>query len=285
AVFDYRRMIQNLEPLEDQARQLFDWVLAPAMPRLTGIKYVGIIPHGFLHYLSFATLSDGDRFLIDRYPLFYLPSASVFGYTKDKRRPAKKVRILAIGNPRLDDPALDLPFAEQEVGTIRWNFSDTTTLTREKATESWVTEHIEEFGIIHLASHGEFDPVNPLFSAVKLRQDEKADGDLEAAEVFGLRINADLVVLSACQTGIGKVTDGDEVIGLNRAYFYAGTHAIISSLWRVSDLSTAILIKHFYRQYLRNNKSSSIRQAMLHVKNSYPHPGYWGAFILVGDYD
>ena len=101
---------------------------------------------------------------------------------------------------------------------------------------------------------------------------------------FGLKINADLVVLSACQTGLGKVTAGDDVIGLNRAFFYAGTHTLVSSLWRVSDISTAILIKAFYRQYVSHNKADSLRTAMLHVKHRYPHPGYWGAFTLVGDY-
>jgi CHAT domain-containing protein len=74
------------------------------------------------------------------------------------------------------------------------------------------------------------------------------------------------------------------VIGLNRAFFYAGTHSMISSLWRVSDISTALLVKQFYRLYSSYNKAESLRRAMLHVKNRYPHPGYWGAFILSGDY-
>jgi len=162
-------------------------------------------------------------------------------------------------------------------------------LTNEKATESWVAENIDRFGIIHLASHGEFDPINPLFSAIMLSgseetEDTRSDGNLEAAEVFSLKINADMVVLSACQTGLGKVTTGDDVIGLNRAFFYAGTHTVVSSLWRVSDISTAVLIKQFYRQYLTHSKADSLRLAVLHVKNRYPHPGYWGAFTLVGDY-
>jgi len=171
------------------------------------------------------------------------------------------------------------------VSTIHWNFPDTTLLTRDKATESWVIRHIGDFGIIHLASHGEFDAVNPLFSAVKLAEDARNDGDLKASETFGLQINADLVTLSACQTGLGKITSGDDVIGLNRAFLYAGTHAIISSLWRVSDISTAMLVKQFYREYKTQNKANSLRRAILHVKNRYPHPGYWGAFLLVGDYD
>jgi len=203
----------------------------------------------------------------------------------ERRKADKNDRVLAVGNPDLKNPALDLPFTAREVTAITWDFPDITLLTGEKATESWVIRHIDEFGIIHLASHGEFDPINPLFSSIKLVRDARADGNLEASEVFGLKINADLVVLSACQTGLGKVTSGDDVIGMNRAFLYAGTHAMISSLWRVSDVSTAMLVKQFYRSYRVSDKADSLRKAMLHVKHYYPHPGYWGAFILVGDYE
>lgn len=282
---DYRRAIQNLEPVEAMSQRFHRLLIAPALAHLGGCRYVGIIPHGPLHYLSYATLSDGGDYLIDRFPLFHLPNASVLDYTlKRRNHKQKNPEVLAIGNPDLGNPALDLPFAEHEVRTLKWNFPRITLLTRERATEDWVVDNIGRFGIIHLASHGEFDPINPLFSAVRLARGDAGDGKLEAAEVFGLTINADLVVLSACQTGLGKITRGDDVIGMNRSFFYAGTHAIISSLWRVSDTSTAILIKEFYRRYVSANKAESLNRAMIHVRRSYPHPGYWGAFTLVGDY-
>ncbi|MFH1102682.1 MAG: CHAT domain-containing protein [Pseudomonadota bacterium] len=284
SILDYRRRIQNLEPFEDLSKLLFKKLLSPVSKHLDGIKMLGIIPYGYLHYLSFATLSDGNDYLIDRFPLFYLPSAGVFKYTMAKRVAQKKLRVLAIGNPDLGDPAFDLPFSEYEVHSMKWNFPDITILTQERATEKWVVDNIGKFGIIHLASHGEFNPINPLFSSVKLARDIERDGNLEAAEIFGLNIDADIVVLSACQTGLGKVTQGDDVIGLTRAFLYAGTHTLISSLWRVSDISTAILIKEFYRQYAQTAKGIGLRNAVLHVKNRYPHPGYWGAFTLIGDY-
>ena len=291
SILDYRRMIQNLEPLEDYSKALFNQLLSPVIESLKDIKIVGIIPHRFLHYLSFATLmgdvsSKSEGYLIDRFALFYLPNASMLEYSIRRRKTEKKFTVLAIGNPDLGDPVFDLPFAEFEVNSIQWNFSDITVLTRKKATEFWIKKNIEKFGIIHLASHGEFDPINPLFSSIKLTKDaqNETDGNLETQEVFGLNIQADMVVLSACQTGLGKITPGDDIIGLNRAFFYAGTHTLISSLWRVSDISTAILIKNFYRQYRHHNKAESLRQAIFHVKKNYPHPGYWGAFNLVGDY-
>jgi len=284
-ILTYRRMLQNLEPAETYSKQLYDLLVAPALPRLAGVRELGVIPHDALHTLAFATLSDGRDYLVDRTPLFQLPSASVFRFTLARRKAERNVKVLAVGNPDLRDQSLELPFAEREVGSLAWNYPNMTALTREKATKDWIAGHIGEFGIIHLATHGEFDPVNPLFSALKLAGDKKvADGDLEAAEIFDLKINADLIVLSACQTGLGKVTSGDEVQGLNQAFLYAGTHALVSSLWRVSDISTAMLMKQFYRELQTRPKAESLRRAMLHVKNRFPHPGYWGAFTLTGDY-
>ncbi len=298
-ILEYRRIIQNLEPFEKHAKALYNRLIAPVLPKLNNIHTLGIIPHGSLHYLSFATLFDGDNFVVDQFALFYLPSAAVFDYTLNRRipRPPAPPKVLAIGNPDLGDPILDLPFAEQEVGAMKWDFANITVLTREKATKNWVIDNIGEFDIIHIASHGEFDPINPLLSAIKLARPvakktktdknftkSNLDGNLDAGEIFGLKIDADMVFLSACQTGLGKISAGDDVIGLNRSFFFAGTHTVISSLWRVSDVSTAILIKSFYRRYLTQNKADSLQQSALHVKTRYPHPGYWGAFTLVGDY-
>lgn len=283
-ISSYRRMLQNLEPLEKQSRELYDLLVAQPLAGSGPLRSVGIIPHGSLHYLSFATLNDGRDYLVDRQKLFYLPAASVMKYTLARRKAEKQLHILAIGNPDLGNSSLDLPFAEREAGTLRWNYPDVTTLTRERATESWVLEHISEFGVIHLASHGEFDPVNPLFSAIRLAKDSKYDGKLRADTIFGLDIKADLVVLSACQTGLGDIRSGDDVVGMNRAFIFAGTHSLMSSLWRVSDVSTAIMMKQFYRNYMTYGKAESLERAMQHVKDRYPHPGYWGAFVLTGDY-
>ncbi len=283
-IASYRRMLQNLEPLEKQSRELYDLLVAGPLAGSNAIRAVGIVPHGSLHYLSFATLSDGRDYLIDRQQLFYLPAASVLKYTLARRGAGKKLHILAIGNPDLGNASLDLPFAEREAGTLKWNYPNVTTLTRARATEGWVREHISEFGIIHIASHGEFDPVNPLFSAIRLARDSKYDGRLQADEIYGLDIRADLVVLSACQTGLGDIRSGDDVVGMNRAFVFAGTHSLMSSLWRVSDVSTAIMMKQFYRSYLQYGKAESLSRAMQQVKSRYPHPGYWGAFVLTGDY-
>lgn len=121
-----------------------------------------------------------------------------------------------MGNPDLGTLNYDLPLAELEANAIRWDFPEVTILTREKPVKAGC-KNISDYQIIHIASHGEFDPVNPLFSSLKLARDDEADGNFEVNEVFSLDIKADLVTLSACQTGLGEITGGDELVGLNRA--------------------------------------------------------------------
>ena len=283
-ILEFRRSLQNLEPYESLSEELSSLLLEPVAEKLEQPKQVGIIPHRMLHYLSFAPLEYEDSSLVQEYPLFYLPSGSVLRYTLQRRSQEDKFRVLAVGNPDLDTPGLELPFAEHEVKSMGWNFSDFTELMRDNATESQVKDRVQDFDIVHIASHGDFDPLNPLFSSLKFSKGAKEDGDLKAAEIFGLDIRADLVVLSACQSGLGDIKAGDEVVGLNRAFMFAGAHTLVSSLWRVSDISTAMLMKQFYREYVDSNKAQSLRRAMLHVKTFYPHPGYWAGFILSGDY-
>lgn len=284
-VADYRERIQKLAPVEEQAKRLHSLLIKPVEPFIEGKRILGIVPHGHLHYISFSSLKDEQNYLVEKYPLFYSPSASVMQFTfKELTKRSRDIKVLALGNPDLGDFNYDLPLAEMEANAIKWDFPKVDVFTRENATESWLQEHISEYQVIHIASHGEFDPVNPLFSSLKLARTATEDGNFEVNEVFGLEINADIVTLSACQTGLGDIVGGDELVGLNRAFIYAGTKSILSSLWRVSDISTAVLIKHFYRNYGKENKAVSLRKAQLLVKRLYPHPSYWAGFNLTGDY-
>ncbi len=284
-VADYRERIQKLAPVEEQSKQLHSLLIKPVESFIAGKRVLGIVPHGHLHYISFSSLKDEQNYLVEKYPLFYSPSASVMQFTfKGQTKRGRDIKVLALGNPDLGDFNYDLPLAEMEANAIKWDFPKVDIFTRENATESWLQDHISEYQVIHIASHGEFDPVNPLFSSLKLARTATEDGNFEVNEVFGLEINADIVTLSACQTGLGDIVGGDELVGLNRAFIYAGTKSILSTLWRVSDISTAVLIKHFYRNYGKENKAVSLRKAQLLVKRLYPHPSYWAGFNLTGDY-
>lgn len=279
----YRERVQRLESVSEELSRLSKLLIAPALADLAGLRYLGIVPDGPLHFLSFAALSVPDGALIEAYPLFYSPAVSVLKYTFAKRNAVKLTKVLAVGNPDLGDYNYQLPLAELEARSIRWDFPDLDVLTGAKATKEWIVANISRYGIIHLATHGEFDDLNPLLSSLWLASPNPGNRRLTVREVFGLNIRADLVTLSACQTGLGKLEAG-ELIGLNRAFIYAGTHALVSALWRVDDLATSVLMKHFYRNYAGMDKATSLRQAQLLVKKEFPHPAYWAGLALVGDY-
>ncbi|MBI1291901.1 CHAT domain-containing protein [bacterium] len=283
-----RLAIQNFGELGPELSQLSDALLLPSLPQLTGAKRVCIVPHRELHLVPFAALPVGaDGYLIDRLAIFYMPSASVLRYTIERREGRERSdKVLGIGNPDRKSAAFDLPFAQKEAERLRFDFPDVTIRTGEEATESWLVENLQNFGVIHIASHGEYDPNAPLFSALLLAPDGQNDGSLSAQEIFSLQMRADLVALSACQTGLGRITSGDDIVGLNRAFVYAGTRQLLSTLWRVDDISTALLFKHFYRQSRTHDRAEALRQAQLIVRNrpEFRHPARWAGIALSGDW-
>jgi CHAT domain-containing protein/Tfp pilus assembly protein PilF len=271
------------DPRPSNLQQLHTWLIAPLQPYLS-TPMLGIVPHGVLHYLPFAALTDGERYLSDDFVLFTLPSASTLRFLKEKRKPEDDT-LLALGNPTIAEPLPALRFAEGEVKAIA-DLYGTQPLLGEEATESAVWSGAGGARLLHLAAHGEYNPFNPLFSAIHLASNDEHDGRLEVHEVYGLDLTAatDLVVLSACQTQIGELSAGDEIVGLNRAFLYAGTPSVVASLWSVDDEATALLMQRFYT-HLRagTGKAEALRQAQLEVRAEYPHPYYWAAFVLTGD--
>ncbi len=286
---DFIKRIQNKAYIEDISEELFALLFEPIEPLLRDKKYICIIPFDMLHYLSFAALKNKNYYVVDKYSIFYLPSLSLVKYVFNNdshvlKTVKSKLKILAVGNPDLGDLNFDLPLSGYEAQSIKFEFDNVDELLKRNAKKKSIIENIGKYDVIHIAAHGEFDSINPLFSALKLAGDNINEDDLKALDIFNLKINAELVTLSACQSGIGKLAGGDEIIGLNRAFFFAGTKSIVSSMWRIDDLTTALLMKNFYRNYLNADKISSLRAAQLKVKADYPHPVYWSGIFLSGEY-
>jgi CHAT domain-containing protein/Tol biopolymer transport system component/predicted negative regulator of RcsB-dependent stress response len=276
--------------VEQEASQLYDWLLAPVGDFLNGTDHLIIVPHGILHYLPFSVLKQGSEYLIDRFSLSLVPSSTVLGYCLDKggRFPEnpEQIVVTAFGNPDLGDKAYDLSYAEKEILSLERSFPQLTAFTRQEASEEQVKQWVGNENILHFACHATYEPEAPLFSSLLLRATDGEDGRLEAQEIFGLRLNCNLVTLSACETGLGSITQGDEIIGLSRSFIYAGTPSILTSLWKVDDLATAVMMKRFYR-YLAagSTRAEALRQAQLVVRNLVnPHPSAWAAFYITGDY-
>ena len=139
--------------------------------------------------------------------------------------------------------------------------------------------------MLHFATHGKFNADAPLDSGLYLAKGEEADGVLTVGDLYTLRFDADLVTLSACETGLGRVANGDDVIGLTRGFLYAGARSIVASLWEVDDSATGQLMLSFYRNLQGTDKREALRLAQIETRLKYPHPMYWAAFQIVGRAD
>lgn len=279
----FRTTLMNPEDnaYREQGLGLYADLVQPISGYLEDVSSLTIVPHGPLHYLPFAALTDGRTYLVDRFELRVLPSASVLAFVGVEGGGNDSTLIL--GNPDLGNPALDLPGAQAEAQAIAARRSPARLYLRKQASESLIKQAGADYGFLHLASHGVFDPDDPLGSGLLLAPDVANDGMLTVAELFDLELNADLVTLSACETALGEITSGDDLVGFTRGFLYAGTDSIVSSLWQVSDEATRILMQAFYDELAASTKRASLRQAQLLLKDTeYSHPYYWAAFQLTG---
>jgi CHAT domain-containing protein len=172
----------------------------------------------------------------------------------------------------------DAPEIEEEITGLRAIFTDSVELIGNKATRENLLRFAPDARFLHLASHGYFQRDNPMFSSLKL-----ADGRLNFYDLLDLKLKAEMVTLSACQTGVNAILPGDELHGLMRGFLYAGAPSLVVSLWKVSDHSTADIMKQMYLGIRAgDSKRTALRRAQLAVKSDYDHPYYWAPFILMG---
>ena len=250
---------------------------------LAGIRHLYIVPHGILHYVPFAALQGRNKFLIDEYVISYLPAAAALVETRSAPETRKSMLAMAPSNTRLQHTGL-------ESKTVAGFFpAHHTLLIGSRATEGSFKQLANGFDVIHLATHGYFNKLNPLLSGLVFEPDETNDGRLEVHEIMGLRLKADLVTLSACDTAMGSgyfsdAPPGDDLVGLTRAFLSTGTPTVLASLWELNDRSAVQFMNNFYGQMLRSDKARSLANAQRRMKmrTPYSHPYYWGAYVLVG---
>ncbi len=269
-----------LERIEERARALHDRLLTAARAEIRGDRLL-IVPHDVLHYLPFGALrSGGGKWLMEDYALATLPSASVLKYLGGKGGQAGD-RVLAVGNPDVG-AGLNLRYAEREARLVGQRYPGSTVLVRAAATEAQAKALLPGAGLVHFALHADLSEDDPLSSALLLVPGGGEDGRLEVRELFGLELNARLVVLSACETGLGKLSRGDELVGLQRAFLYAGTPAVVTTLWKVDDRASYELMREFYDRLKAAPPADALRGAQRAVLTQYPHPFAWAAFGVTG---
>ncbi|BAY59135.1 TPR repeat-containing protein (plasmid) [Leptolyngbya boryana NIES-2135] len=254
-------------------------------------QHIVFIPDGTLFLVPFAALkATNGQFLIEQRTIRTASSIQLLDKTRALNSRPKGNNVLIVGNPLMPiDPnstqakqLSNLPNAEQEARAIAPLFN-TQAITGKAGTKQTILQQISDARVIHFATHGSFSDRNGFKSWLALAPSENDSGILTAEEVAQLKLNADLVVLSACDTGRGRVT-GDGVVGLSRSFIAAGVPSVIVSLWAVPDAPTADLMKEFYQQLKRNpDKAQALRQAMLTTFRTHPNLKDWAAFTLIGE--
>lgn len=282
-----------IEPIDD---------LLPKNPQ----QPVIFIPQQELFLVPFPALKDANgKYLIENHTILTAPSIQVLGQTRQLQQTKVGTRnlgnSLVLGNPTMPTVVLRpgtpaqrltaLPGAEKEAIAIA-SLLNTNAITGSHGTKATVVQKMPQANIIHFATHGILDDLRGLGSAIALAPDPTQTEEklsqtnvlLTAEEILDMQLTADLVVLSACDTGRGRMT-GDGVIGLSRSFISAGVPSIIVSLWAVPDAPTAELMTEFYKNWKQRNldKAQALRQAMLTTLKTHPNPRDWAAFTLIGE--
>ena len=294
---------------------LFTVLISPGLER--GINRIVFIPDDILHYLPFETLltqTDKSRWLVQDYRISYVPSITSFReIVLRERGNHQKKDLLSFGNPYLGEfegpeSRIDMLNREKAWEDFRLNPLDYSQLEVDRiatlfkknkrdvysgteATETTVKRTaLSDYKIVHFATHGQIDNRYPARSSIllSLNDDSSEDGFLQMREVYHLKFNADLVTLSACQTGLGRFIKGEGIEGINRAFFFAGASSVLMSLWAVNDQASYQFMQRFY-SYLCSSESivDALRRAKIEMIKSeaLSHPFYWAGFVVSGETD
>ena len=313
-------LIRGRTEIEERAGRVRELIKAPSDPAATraatlwlanallnGIheradQPIVIVPHGVLNYIPFEALPMGGQLMIERHAVSYAPSLNALVQRRRAAANPAPFRVLAVGNPPvsstpraanrssdLENLALlaPLPFAEQELHSIGRTFPDRTRiLSGASARESDLRADLSPYPVIHFATHGLVSDAQPKRSGLLLAPEDGEDGLLQTGEIYALGLNANLIVLSACETALGKEITGEGLIGLSRAFFYAGARSVLATLWNLNDRFASEFVARFYQELNTGVTSEeALRRAKAAYVNhpQYGHPFYWSSMVMLGD--
>ena len=268
------------------ADEAYTMLIAPLQEKIRHRRLL-IVPHRELHDVPFAALHDAkrDRYLIEDYTIFYAPSATAWQFLGRREAPVSG-RALVLGDPAGSRGSLE--GAAREATMVAGRLG-TSALLGADACERLIRDLDPRVDLLHIAAHALYDGANPLFSFIALAAEgEEYDGNLEAHEILADvdLTGVNLVVVSACSTAVGNPSAGDEVVGLTRALLYAGTPAVISTLWEIDDVASMALMDAFYERFVSGVPAAdALREAQLSMLRGgkFRSPRLWAAFTLHGN--
>lgn len=308
---NYRAAVASGDPdFQKQSRELYNLLMKPAVAQLAGKTNLIIVPDGPLWDLPFQALQDeSNRYLIEQVAVSYAPSLTALNEMSKKaaaKRKGAELELVAFGNPTINKATSDkvqrvfagatlepLPESERLVVELGKMYGPVRSriYTGDRANEETAKSESPRFRIVQFATHGILNGVSPMYSYLVLAQNGSStaeDGLIEAWEMKELNLRADVVILSACETARGRISNGEGVIGMTWALFIAGTPTTVASQWKVEPSSTTELMLEFHRQILSRRpptKAEALRRSSLRVMRNprYRHPLFWAGFVIVGD--
>jgi CHAT domain-containing protein/tetratricopeptide (TPR) repeat protein len=321
-VESFLERIQSQEAPTDLARSLYRALIAPVADLVERSERVLILPDGPLHRLPFGALirnpGGKGQYLAEWKPLHSALSLTVYGTLRASDREPGSTQLVAFGDPRYPEDVAPagmglrgfqwtaLPYSRREVERIAGNYPGARLYLGEEATEEQAKSLGRDIRVLHFATHGHLDDRNPLDSALVLTIPEGLTGDrdnglLQVWEIFeSVRTDADLVVLSACESALGRELSGEGMIGLTRAFQYAGARSVVATLWDVADQTTAELMARFHHHLAAGlAKDEALRAAQIELirrpvkittasgqalETDASAPFFWAAFQLFGDW-
>lgn len=291
----FRNMIHNeasgsgiSEGLSAVSRELYEILVGPVESYVQSRKRIVIVPHRSLHYLPFAALIDErGRFLAETHSIAYLPSASTLAICRAKLNSEKRdneppLAAFALGNISADGLS-PLPATSSEVEYIASLFQKNVVRKEREFTRESIAQLFPGAAYVHFATHGVLDNCYPYFSGIATSNGMFRINDIFTTIPAGN--SCTLVTMSACNTALGRISTGDDLTGISRAFMNRGIPTVVASLWSVSDESTSKLMKYFYESLASGaDKDEALQTAQARLMKEYPQPFHWASFITIGDW-
>ena len=298
--------LREWQMTDESTRRLTSYLIRPIEAFLADVTNIIFIPHGDLHFVPFQALRLGSgAYVMEHFNVSSAPSAAVLHYCISRRSvEGSKVLAMALGGIEIGNFS-GLPGTESELEKIRQVYPEADWASREKSSETLLKAKASDYNFLHIATHGSFNKLQPLYSFLLMTPGDLDDGHLTVREIFDLQLQCKLVTLSACETGLGEIEEADEFVGLSRAFIYAGAGAVVVSLWKVDDTTTAAIMSDFY-QNLKEGRSTT--EALATAQRNFldlevsrygklrpgediqqqevmdkSHPYFWAPFVLLGD--
>jgi len=281
----------DLNKLTSNAKQLYKILLSKGLEN-NSIKKLTILPDGLLTYIPFEALIKNDDYLVNNYAISYSNSVTLLNELKSKKETKNNLLAFApefngiITNSNLRSSLQPLPHNKTEIKNINNYYKGNLYSNTNASLENFKT-NASNYGLIHLATHAIFNDTNPEYSYLAFGNDES--DLLYTADLYNLNLNANLVTLSACESGIGELKRGEGLLSLARGFYFSGAQSISSTLWKINDASSSKLMTNFYSNLSKGQtKNIALQQAKLsfikeNKDNALSHPYYWSGFIISGN--